>query len=83
MTTQEAYDARINEKINALADHPKYSWLRKHTDCALAWRAACGYRTNRAVDFLNRIDAAPLSFLLDWLDGKNYLEWDKIKEVAA
>lgn len=79
MSNLNTYEARINNKIDALSSHPKYEWLRKYADDALAWRTCCGFYAIKAVDFLDRVDIAPVELLRDWLDGKNNLEWDLIR----
>lgn len=81
MNYYEDRKLRVNKKIDSFRDHTAYTeWLRKYTDDALCWVTTGGYLQIKADDFLKRIDAAPLSIIRDWLDGKNQLEWELIKE---
>ena len=66
--------ARFNEKIDALNDHPKYSWLRKYADDAMVYNEGGGYLMIKAEDFIDRIETMDVKFIRDWLDGKNELK---------
>lgn len=40
----------------------------------------CGFYQIKAEDFIERIVAAPLEYIEDWLNGNNQLEWSGIKK---
>ena len=65
----------FNEKIDSLADHPKYEWLRKYADDAISWNSGDGYYQIKASDFIERIEKMPVWYIRDWPDGKNKVEW--------
>lgn len=69
----------FNDKIEHFKNHPKYKWLRKYADEALKWNTMCGFYQIKAEDFIERIVAAPLEYIEDWLNGNNQLEWSGIK----
>ena len=68
--------ALFNSKINFFKEHPKYGKLRKYADDAIYYNEGSGYLMIKAEDFIERIEAAPLDYIRDWLDGKNQLEWE-------
>lgn len=65
----------FNDKINSFKDHEKFSWLRQYADETIHWNEMCGYLQIKAEDFIKRIEKMPLSYIEDWLNGKNQLEW--------
>lgn len=65
----------FNAKIDTFQNHPKYRWLRKYADAAIAWNECSGLLMIKAEDFIRRIEKMPLNYIQDWLDGKNQLEW--------
>lgn len=69
----------FNEKIDSFQEHEKYAWLRKYADDAMVWNSGFGYFQIKAEDFIARIEKAPLTYIRDWLDGKNKLEWAGIQ----
>lgn len=69
--------ARFNAKIDALRDHPKYEWLRKYADEAMTWNEGFGILMVKAEDFIERIETMDVSFIREWLDGKNELKRDE------
>lgn len=73
----------FEEKINALKDHPKYPWLRKYADDAKVANEGGGYYMIKAEDFIERIENADVSYIRDWLDGKNQLEWSGINKKGT
>jgi len=73
----------FEEKIEALKDHPKYPWLRKYADDAKIANEGGGYYMIKAEDFIERIENADVSYIRDWLDGKNQLEWSGIQKEEA
>lgn len=80
MTACEAYEKRVNDKVNHFVNHPKYPWLRAYTDDAIRYHTGAGYYQIKAADFMDRIDAAPLEVIQEFLDGKNHLEWELINQ---
>ncbi len=72
---QNNYEKSFNEKIDNFRNHPKYAWLRQYANEALSWHTCFGYFAIKAIDFIDRINAKPLDYIQDWLDGKNKLEW--------
>jgi len=73
-------EKKFNNKIDYFKNHSKYEWLRRYADDALKWNTMCGFYQIKAEDFIERIIAAPLEYIEDWLNGKNQLEWDGIKQ---
>lgn len=69
----------FNEKINHFSKHTKFQWLREYADEALKWNTMCGFYQIKAEDFIERIVAAPLEYIEDWLNENNQLEWSGIK----
>ena len=67
----------FNEKINYFKKHSKFEWLRKYADDAILWNEMYGFLQIKAEDFIKRIEQMPLSYIEEWLDGKNNLEWNK------
>ena len=65
----------FDKKIDSFKDHPKYSWLRAYADDAKYYNEGSGYFMIKAEDFIKRIETFELSYIRDWLDGKNNLEW--------
>ena len=76
----DEYIGKFNRKINHFKEHPKFEWLRKYSDDAISHYDTVGYYQIKADDFINRIIAADLQLIQDWLDGKNQLEWNLIKQ---
>lgn len=79
----KAYDEHIgkfNKKIDHFKEHKKYSWLRTYSNDAIRYYGTMGLLQIKAEDFINRIIAADLQLIQDWLDGKNQLEWNLIKQ---
>ncbi len=74
-SAQIEYELEFNTKINHFKSHKRYQWLREYSDCALRFHTGFGYLAIKAIDFIDRINAMPLGYILDWLDGKNQLEW--------
>lgn len=72
--------AVFNAKIDAMKDHPKYPTLRKNADNAIAYNEGGGFTMITAADFIKRIEAADVETIRDWLDGKNHLEWNLLKQ---
>lgn len=68
----------FNDKIDYFSNHPKYKQLRRMADDSITWNTMCGLHQIMAEDFIKRIIAAPLSYIEDWLNGENGLEWDGI-----
>lgn len=64
----------FNEKIEHFKEHPKYEWLREYADSAIYANEGAGYVAITGADFIKRIEEMPLSYIEDWLDGKNELE---------
>ena len=69
--------ACFNAKIDALRDHPKYEWLRKYADEAMVWNEGYGLLMIKGEDFIARIETMEVSFIREWLDGKNELKRDE------
>lgn len=67
----------FNEKIDSFKCHEKYEWLRQYADDAIRWNTMAGYLQIKAEDFIKRIENMPLTYINDWLNGKNKLEWNK------
>lgn len=65
----------FNEKIDSFRDHEKYKWLRQYADDALRWIGNFGYLQIKAEDFIKRIEKMPCWYILDWLEGRNELDW--------
>ena len=76
---QKQYEQNFNKKIDYFSKHPEYEVLRKQADKALQLHTGCGLNAIIAHDFMNRIIAADLAIIEDRLNGKNKLEWEKIK----
>ena len=64
----------FNEKNEHFKEHPKYEWLRGYADSAIYANEGAGYVAITGADFIKRIEEMPLSYIEDWLDGKNELE---------
>lgn len=73
-------EEKFNQKINYFVNHPKYDWLRKYANDALIWNTMCGFYQIKAEDFIERIVAAPIEYIEEWLNGKNQLEWSGINK---
>lgn len=71
---------KFNKKIDHFKEHKEYSWLRTYSDDAISYYDGDGYYQIKADDFINRIIAADLQIIQDWLDGKNQLEWNLIRQ---
>lgn len=71
------YIETFNEKIGSFKGHESYAWLRKYADAALQNHTGVGVEAIRSTDFMDRIVAMPEEYILDWLNGKNNLEWRK------
>ena len=70
------YERKFNEKIDSFKNRSEYDeWLRRYADDALRFHTSFGYLAIKAKDFINRIISKPESYIEDWLDGKNQLEW--------
>lgn len=65
----------FNEKIDHFKNHSQYAWLRQYADDAIIWNEMSGYLMIKASDFIKRIEKMPISYIGEWLDGKNQLEW--------
>ena len=65
----------FNEKINHFEQHNKFEWLRNYADDAIRWNEMCGFLQIKAEDFIKRIEKMPLTYIEDWLNGKNQLDW--------
>lgn len=83
MNACEVYEGKFNSKINAMKNHPKFSWLRKYADDAINYHTGVGCYQIKADDFMDRIIAAPINIIESWLDGKNQLEWNTINRIEA
>lgn len=69
--------AHFNAKIDALRDHPKYESLRKYADEAMRWNECFGFLMIKGEDFIDRIETMEITFIREWLDGKNELRRDE------
>ena len=49
--------------------------VRQYADDAIRWNEMSGYLMIKASDFIKRIEKMPISYIGEWLDGKNQLEW--------
>lgn len=65
----------FDQKINSFLDHKEYKWLRKEADNAKRNFSMCGLLEIIATDFIERIIAMPIEYIIDWLDKKNELKW--------
>lgn len=76
------YTEIFNNKINTFSNHPKFNWLRKYANDAIDNFDNFANRLQqiKAEDFVERIISMPLSYIQDWLDDKNQLEWRKQDE---
>lgn len=68
---RKEYEQNFNNKIDALKDHPKYSWLRGYADEALNFHIGSGFLAIKAIDFMDKIIKNPVENIRDWLDGKS------------
>lgn len=71
--------ARFNAKIDALHEHPKYTWLRNYADEAMIWNEGYGLLMIKGEDFIDRIETMDIAFIEDWLNGKNGLKREEYK----
>ena len=67
----------FNNKIDSFKNHSHYQWLRQYADETICNfdNFATRLKQIEAEDFIERIIAMPLSYIRDWLDNKNQLEW--------
>lgn len=65
----------FNKKIDSFKNRADYKWLRQYADEAIKWNEMTGYFQIKAEDFIRRIEKMPLSYIENWLNGKNKLEW--------
>ena len=69
------YEEVFDRKIEHFKGHKNYPKLRESADGALINHTGYGLDAIRAQDFMDRIVKMPLSYIQDWMDGKNGLEW--------
>lgn len=65
----------IEKNISKIVEHPRYEWLCKEIEQAEKHSATTGWRQIAAIDFLDRLEAMPVSYIIGWLDNKNNLDW--------
>ena len=69
------YEEEFNRKIDHFKFHKRYNWLRKTADDALNKHRGFGADAIAAGDFMDRIVAMPISYIEDFLNDNNHLEW--------
>lgn len=62
-------------KVQCLENHPNFSRLEGMAREAVLVQSGFGRSAIAADDFMRRIVELPTSYISDWLDGKNNLEW--------
>ena len=72
---RNAYEEEFNRKIELLKDHEKFEVLDRSRREALSHHTGFGHDAIAAADFMDRIIAMPVTYISDWLYGKNRLEW--------
>lgn len=65
----------FKHKVEKLKEHPKYNDLKKQSEKTITFNCFCGIEAIKAHDFMERIITLPTTYIRDWLDGKNQLEW--------
>ncbi len=76
------YEKSFNEKVDSFKNHIEYARLRAQADEALRLHTGVGPEAMCAGDFMDRIVAMPESYIRDWLDGLNNLEWRCLDKLA-
>ena len=73
------YEKKFNEKIDFFKNHKDYLKVRKQADKALSLHTGTGLDCIIARDFMDRIIEADISYIKDWFNEKNNLEWEGIR----
>ena len=68
---QEAF----NKKIKRMENHYHYTKLETMANQAIIANPGAGHTAIAANDFMHRIIEMPTPYIIDWLEGKNRLEW--------
>ena len=71
----QIYEKVFNEKINHFSEHKLYPKLRESADQALRYHTGFGVDAIHAGDFMDRIVCLPITYIAEWLNGNNGLEW--------
>lgn len=71
----KVYEKVFNVKVDSFSQHKNYPKLRKSADAAMKAHIGYGADAIAAGDFMDRIVKMPISYISDWMDGKNRLEW--------
>lgn len=74
MTYQDFMTAFM-EKVARFENHYNFSRLEDMANQAIAANPSFGIWATSSNDFMRRIIEMPSSYIVDWLEGKNNLEW--------
>lgn len=65
----------FDKKIKEFESHKEYPWLKQEAEKAKRAYGGYGFEAISYEDFIERIVAMPIDYILDWLNGNNELKW--------
>lgn len=65
----------FDKKIKEFESHKEYPWLKQEAEKAKRAYGGYGFEAISYEDFIERIVAMPIDYILDWLNGHNELKW--------